>query len=161
VTLDKSTPLLAAQATATDGTALAAGIYRDVDGDGRYTVTDQNDRVSPTSPDPAEWNEADATRLPAGKYLVSVWVPEPHDASVPFDLRTWTVDDPQPDDPQPAPGLVADGDVDRVWPAAPHSFPLRWSGVTGSEPLRGLVEWNGAGDGNVLDTSVVRLAPGA
>jgi subtilisin family serine protease len=161
VTLDKPTPLLAAKATATDGTALAAGIYRDVDGDGRYTVTDQNDRLSPTSPDPAEWNEADATRLPAGKYLVSVWVPEPHDASVPFDLRTWTVDDPQPDDPRPAPGLVAGGDVDRVWPAAPHSFPLRWNGVTGTESLRGLVEWDGAGDGNVLDTSVVRLTPGA
>jgi hypothetical protein len=32
---------------------------------------------------------------------------------------------------------------------------------SGSEPLRGLVEWDGAGDGNVLDTSVVRLAPGA
>jgi hypothetical protein len=51
--------------------------------------------------------------------------------------------------------------VDRVWPAVPHSFPLRWNGVTGSESLRGLVEWDGAGDGNVLATSVVRLTPGA
>jgi hypothetical protein len=49
----------------------------------------------------------------------------------------------------------------RAQPAVPHSFALRWNGVTGSEPLRGLVEWDGAGDANVLDTSVVRVTPGA
>jgi hypothetical protein len=159
ITLDKPTPLLAAKATAPDGTPLAAGIYRDVDGDGCYTPTDQNDEVSITSPDPSEWSEADAPKLPAGKYLIEVWVPEPHDGAVTFDLRTWTVDDPKPDDPEPAPGLAVGGDVDAIWPATKHDFTLSWNGVTGSESLRGLVEWQGAGDGNDLADSVVRLTP--
>jgi hypothetical protein len=56
---------------------------------------------------------------------------------------------------------VADGTSTACGRRRRAVFPLRWSGVTGSEPLRGLVAWDGAGDGNVLDTSVVRLTPGA
>jgi len=138
---------------------MATNVYRDVDGDGRFTPTDQGDQVSIQHQYPGPQDEADAPRLPAGKYLVQVNVPEPHDRTVTFDLRTWTVDDPKPDDPQPAPGLVADGDVDGVWPAAEHAFPMRWNGAAGDESLRGLVEWQGAGDGNVLARSVVRLTP--
>ena len=159
ITLDKPTPLLAAKATAADGSQLAAGIYRDVDGDGRYTPTDQNDEVSIVSQDPSQWDEADAPRLPAGKYLIEVWVPEPRETPVAFDLRTWTVDDPKPDDPEPVPGVVVGGDVDAIWPAAKHDFALQWGGVSGTEPLRGAVDWQGADAGNSLATSVVRVTP--
>jgi hypothetical protein len=44
---------------------------------------------------------------------------------------------------------------------ARSSFPLRWNGVGGDESLRGLAEWDGAGDGNVQATLVVRLTPDA
>jgi hypothetical protein len=40
---------------------------------------------------------------------VQVRATEPHEQTVTFDLRTWTVDDLQPDDPQPAPGAPATG----------------------------------------------------
>jgi subtilisin family serine protease len=161
VTLTAETQLLAAKVTAHDAAAprLLTRIYRDVDGDGRWTPVDQNDEVSL----PVAWegplDEADAVRLPAGKYLVQVNAVEPYGSAIPFDLRTWQVDDPRPDDPAPAPGIVVDGDVDAVSPAREHTFHLRVSGVGGSEPLRGLVEWNGSGDRNVLARSVVRVTP--
>jgi subtilisin family serine protease len=161
ITLAGPTQLLAAQVTAHDAAAprLLTRIYRDVDGDGRWTPVDQNDEVSL----PTDWegpiDEADAVRLPAGKYLVQINAVEPYASSIAFDLRTWRVDDPRPDDPAPAPGLVVDGDVDAVSPTRQHTFHVRVSGVGGSEPLRGLVEWNGAGGGNVLARSVVRVAP--
>jgi subtilisin family serine protease len=160
VTLDHATPLLAADATTKDGTPLATNIYKDVDGDGRYTPVDQNALVSrqQEGDDPTRWHEADALDLPAGKYLVEVHVPEPHDQPVPFDLRTWRVDDPQPDDPAPAPGLVLDGDGQER-PAAPHAFTLRYGGVTGDEPLRGVVDWQGSTAANRLGETVVRLQP--
>jgi hypothetical protein len=150
--------LLAADATTEDGTPLATNIVKDVDGDGRYTPVDQNDVVSrpQEGDDPAAWHEADALDLPAGKYLIEVHVPEPHDQPVPFDLRTWNVDDPQPDDPAPAPGLVLDGDG-QEGPAAPHSFMLKYNGVTGDEPLRGVVDWQGSTAANRLGETVVRV----
>jgi hypothetical protein len=56
--------------------------------------------------------------------------------------------------------LAADGPVVAgVWPAAKRSFTLSWNGVGGDESLRGIVEWQGAGDGNVLADSVVRVSP--
>jgi len=167
VTLTQPTQLLAAKVTARDPAAprLLTRIYRDVDGDGRFAPVDQNDEVSR----PVVWDgpldEADAIRLPAGKYLVQVQAVEPHDTSIAFDLRTWQVDDPRPDDPAPAPGLVATGDTDRLWPAQEHTFDVRFDGVEGTESLRGLLEWNGTDDGdanaNVLARSVVRVTPAA
>ena len=161
ITLDGETQLLAAKVTAHDAAAprLLTRIYRDVDGDGRWTPIDQNDDVSL----PVDWegplDEADAVRLPAGKYLAQITAIEPYASSIAFDLRTWQVDDPRPDDPAPVPGLVVDGDVDAVSPAREHTFHVRVNGVGGGEPLRGLVEWNGAGDRNVLARSVVRVTP--
>ncbi len=107
-----------------------------------------------------EIDEADALRLPAGSYLVQVNAIEPYDTSIEFDLRTWLVDDPRPDDPQPRPGLVAGGDVDVLAPAQEHAFDVRFSGVGGTESLRGLIEWDGAREGNVLARSIVRVTPG-
>jgi subtilisin family serine protease len=162
VTLTRATQLFAAKVTSHDEAAprLLTRIYRDVDGDGRWTPIDQGDDVSLPQDFEGAIDEADAARLPAGKYLVQVNAIDPHDSPIPFDLRTWQVDDPQPDDPQPAPGIVAGGDVDFVSPLQERTFDLRYSGVTGSESLRGLVEWNGAGDANVLARSVVRVTPG-
>jgi subtilisin family serine protease len=161
VTLTGESQLVAAKVTAHDAAAprLLTRIYRDVDGDGRWTPVDQNDEVSLPVNFDGEIDEADAVRLPAGRYLVQINATEPYASPIPFDLRTWQVDDPRPDDPAPAPGLVADGDVDAVSPAQEHTFHVRVSGVGGSEPLRGLVEWNGAGDRNVLARSVVRVMP--
>jgi subtilisin family serine protease len=158
ITLDKPTPLLAVDVEAPEKAEVQTRIYRDVDGDGRWTPVDYGDQVSP-EPDFEHFpqHEADATDLPAGKYVIWI-VAEPHDGTITFDLRTWTVDDPKPDDPEPAPGLVAGGDVSAFSPVK-HDFPLSWSGVTGSEPLRGVVEWRGHDDGTVLARSIVRLTP--
>ncbi|WCB91477.1 protease [Baekduia alba] len=160
IALDHATPLLAADAATKDGTPLATNIYDDVDGDGYYTPVDQNALVSrsQSGDDPAQWHEADALDLPAGKYLIEVHVPEPHDQPVPFDLRAWQVDDPKPDDPSPAPGLVVDGDGQES-PAAPHVFTLRFNGVSGDEDLRGLVDWQGSTADRHLGATVVRLRP--
>jgi hypothetical protein len=162
ITLAKATQMLAAKVTSHDAAAprLLTRIYRDVDGDGRWTPVDQGDEVGLPADFDGPVDEADAVRLPAGRYLVQIIATEPYGASIPFDLRTWQVDDPRPDDPAPGPGLVVAGDVDAVSPARQHTFHVRVSGVGGSEPLRGLIEWNGAGEGNVLGRSIVRVTPG-
>jgi hypothetical protein len=124
----------------------------------RWSLRDDGAQVSP-EPDFEHFpqHEADAFDLPAGKYLIWI-VAEPHEPTITFDLRTWAVDDPKPDDPEPAPGLVADGDL-FAFEAIDHDFPLSWHAVTGSEPLRGLVAGQGNGEGNVLARSIVRLTP--
>jgi hypothetical protein len=162
LTLAKDTQMLAAKTTSHDPAApkLLTRIFRDVDGDGRWTPIDQNDEVSLPQDFDGPVDEADAIRLAAGKYLVQINAIEPYPKSIGFDLRTWVVDDPAPDDPQPAPGLVVDGDVDFLAPAQEHAFDVRFNGIEGTEPLRGLIEWDGAGDGNVLARSVVRVTPG-
>jgi subtilisin family serine protease len=113
VTLESDAQMLAARVTSHDAAAprLLTRIYRDVDGDGRWTPIDQNDDVSLPVDFDGPLDEADAVRLPAGRYLVQVNAIEPYEQSIEFDLRTWRVDDPASDDPQPAPGLVADGDA--------------------------------------------------
>jgi hypothetical protein len=157
MTLERATPLLAVQATALDGPGLAVNIYRDVDRDGRWTPVDYSGQVELDRPYPGPQNEADAPRLAPGPYLVQINAIEPYDKTVTFDLRTWNVDDPTPDDPQPAPGIVLDGDGDNL-PGDSHEFDLRWNGVSGTEPLRGIVEWLGDGEDNVLARSVVRVS---
>ena len=79
------------------------------------------------------------------------------------DLRTWTVHDPKPDDPDPAPGLVAAGDPLDSEPLDTKELPLKlkWNGADGEEPLRGIVDWR-AGEtpsGEPLGTSLVEVAP--
>ncbi|MDX6678738.1 MAG: hypothetical protein QOE31_2790, partial [Solirubrobacteraceae bacterium] len=162
ITLTKDTQLLAAKATSHDAAAprLLTRVYRDVDLDGRWSPVDYGGEVSLRH----DWSgppvdEADAVRVPAGRYLVQVNVTDIYDQSVPFDLRIWQVDDAAPDDPQPAPGLVVDGDVNSVSPAREQTFSLRYSGAGGSESLRGMIEWAGAGDANVLARSIVRVDP--
>ena len=60
-----------------------------------------------TPPLPGLPNEESVTfDVPAGDYLVGIFGPFGAPA-VRFDLRTWAVRDPEPDDPDPAPGLVA------------------------------------------------------
>ena len=77
-----------------------------------------------------------------------------------FDLRTWLVADPRPDDPAPSPGLVVEGDLQSAFPAEPRPFVLGWSGVGGEEPLRGLVTWHeGRGGGEPLATTTVEVRP--
>jgi hypothetical protein len=161
ITLTKETQLLAAKATSHDAAAppFLTRIYRDVDGDGRWGPVKYGDMVSL----PIDWSgvfdEADAFRLPAGSYFVLVNPIDFYYEPIPFDLRIWTVDDPRPDDPQPAPGLAIDGDVEYVSPAQQHTFGLHYTGAGGSESLRGMIEWDGAGDANVLARSIVRVDP--
>jgi hypothetical protein len=82
--------LLAAAALAVPSAALAAADDGPPIGRGA---------VSLPVPFDGEIDEADALRLPEGSYLVQVNAIEPYDTSIEFDLRTWLVDDPQPDDP--------------------------------------------------------------
>lgn len=107
-----------------------------MDEDGRLSASDEIVTRSAT-PDPTSIVDPEP-----GKYLI--WFQSlslPDGGHVRFDLRTWLVRDAEPDDPDPAPGLVLDGDPQHAYPATERPFQLRWSGVSGSEPLRGLVTW--------------------
>jgi hypothetical protein len=150
-----------AQAAAAGGEPLSVGIYRDGDGNG---VISQEDEFINAAIAGLPNHEAAALELPAGDYLIGVF--GPFDApAVRFDLRTWTVHDPKPDDPDPAPGLVAAGDPLDSEPQDTTELPLklRWNGADGEEPLRGIVDWR-AGEtpsGEPLGASLVEITPAA
>ncbi len=129
-------------------------LWRDADGDGRLSAGDVP--AAPWSPDPADERAA----LPrAGRHFVNVVAFGEQPPR--FDLRTWLVADPRPDDPSPAPGLWVDLDPQAAFPAQPRAFALRWSGAGGGEPLRGVVTWHegAAGEDDVLATSQVEVTP--
>lgn len=81
------------------------------------------------------------------------------DQAVAVPTSTWLVADPKPDDPEPAPGLVAEGDPFAVYPGAKRTVRLRWTGADGDRPLRGIVAWRGSGE-KELATSIVDVYPG-
>ena len=150
-----------AKATAAGGEPLSVGIYRDGDGNG---VLSQEDELINAAMPGLPSDESAAFDVPAGDYLIGVF--GPFDApAVRFDLRTWAVHDPKPDDPDPAPGLVAAGDPLDSEPQDTKELPLklRWNGADGEEPLRGIVDWR-AGEtpsGEPLGASLVEITPAA
>jgi hypothetical protein len=95
----------------------------------------------------------------AGDYIVDVIgiSPEPFR----LDLSTRLVQDPKANDPTPAPDIAVEGDTTQ-WPAAKHTFNVRWNGVTGPEPLRGVIAWVDDADPqreHRLGTTVVDTGP--
>ena len=157
--VDEDARGLIAQAKAAGGEPLSVGLYRDGDANG---VISQEDEFINAALAGLPNEEAVTLDVPAGDYLVGVFGPfgEP---AVRFDLRTWTVRDPEPDDPDPAPGVVAGGDPLDSEPQDTKELPLklRFNGVDGEEPLRGIVDWH-AGEtpaGEPLGASLVEVAP--
>ncbi|WP_320668823.1 S8 family serine peptidase [Patulibacter defluvii] len=116
-------------------------IVRDVDGDGVASASDVT-VAGVYLDDDAE------LRWPApGRYVVIAQTTIPEDGShVRFDRRTWIVHDPRPNDPQPEPGLTVAGDPAHSDGPAERTFPLRWNGVGGDEPLLGMVAWHAGSD---------------
>ena len=159
--VDEDARGLLAKATAAGGEPLSVGIYRDGDGNG---VLSQEDELINAAMPGLPSDESAAFDVPAGDYLIGVF--GPFDApAVRFDLRTWAVHDPKPDDPDPAPGLVAAGDPLDSEPQDTKELPLklRWNGADGEEPLRGIVDWR-AGEtpsGEPLGASLVEITPAA
>jgi hypothetical protein len=157
VDVSEGTALLSAHVTAAAPDApVFVDLWRDADGDGVRSAGDEP--AGPFNPTPDDERVA----LPQpGRYFVNVigLAAEPPR----FDLRTWLVADPQPDDPRPAPGLTLEGDPQAAFPAQPRPFLLRWTGATGGEPLRGVVTWHegpGPGEDDLLATTHVEVAPG-
>lgn len=132
-------------------------LYRDTDEDGRWSPSDI--RVAGVFAD----QDAELAWPVPGRYVVLTQTSMPDDGShVRFDRRTWIVDDPRPNDPQPEPGLTVAGDPAHAEGPAERSFPLRWNGVGGDEPLLGLVSWHAGDDRDPtrrLAESVVEVEP--
>ena len=161
VEIAPGTALYSAEVSAHDGIEFFnAMLYRDLDEDGV---------VDPTEPlaEGVDLTRTDYTRVdvispPAGRYLL--WATGASDTPVRFGLSSWTVTDPQPDDPAPGPGIVLGGDPQHAFPAAERPFDLHWSSVGGSQPLRGIVLWydgDRADPARLLGSSVVEVTPGA
>ncbi len=156
VDVPEGAALLSARvAPATPGEPVFVDLWRDADGDGILSAGDEPVGLSSPTPDD------ERVELPAaGRHFVNVTAigAQP----VRFDLRTWLVADPRPDDQQPAPGLVVEGDPQAAFPAEARPFGLRWSGVTGDEELRGVVTWHegpAAGRDDVLAATTVEVTP--
>jgi subtilisin family serine protease len=136
------------------GAALSGvALYRDGDGNGKRSQEDEYLPPSVPGLEPGEYARLD---VPAGDYLVGAFS---RDTPVRFDLRTWLVDEPAPDDPE----LVAAGDPLDSAPAweAERTLKLRWSGAEDPEPLRGVVLWHAGptpSEGERLGASVVEVA---
>ncbi len=121
-------------------------LHRDSDGDGRFGPLDETVNHSNHENNPRD----DAALPEPGRYFVHLAADS--EAPVRFDLRTWTVRDPAPDE-----GFVLDGDPQQAFPAAERTFRLRWDEAALTEPLRGVVVWK---DGErTLGTSVVDVTP--
>jgi subtilisin family serine protease len=158
IDIPEGTALLSARTPQDEETfALVIAVIVDVDGDGRLSPGDR-----PASA--FEWQSTDnASRadgvLPEpGKYLLIIESERPG----PVPVTTWTVADPRPDDPEPAPGLVADGDPFHAYPQPRQPLALRWNGADGDAPLRGVVLWHRGAQPtgeSVIDASVVDVTP--
>ncbi len=136
-----------------------AMLFRDLDGDG--TVDPADPVAEGADLDRTDFTRVDVISPPPGKYVLSV--SGSSDVPVTFDLSSWTVADPKPDDPAPGPGIVLGGDPQHAFPLAKSAFDLRWSGVGGSDELRGIVLWydgDRADPAKVLGSSVVEVTPG-
>jgi subtilisin family serine protease len=158
--VDEAARGIIAQARTAGGEPVSVGLYRDGDSNG---VISQEDEFINSAIAGLPNHEAVTFDAPAGDYLVGIFA-EPGTPAVRFDLRTWTVRDPQPDDPDPAPGVVAAGDPLDSEPEDTKQLPLklRWNGAEGEEPLRGIVDWR-AGEtpsGEPLGVSLVEVTPG-
>jgi hypothetical protein len=156
VDVPAGTPLLSAQIPADlPGEWQNVFIVRDLDGDGRADETepDVGERVQE-----GNFLRSDAIEPEPGKYVIFVRI-DALDQPITVRTSTWLVDDPHPDDPEPAPGLVAGGDPFQVYPGDKRTVHLSWNGVDGDQPLRGVVAWRGSGDAE-LATSVVDVNPG-
>jgi subtilisin family serine protease len=158
VDVPEGATLLSAQIPEIPGVEFpGVSLVRDVDGDGRYTPLD------PIVGEPGpgdDFSRADLVAPEPGKYLVRVsgFSEQPFRAAT----SVWLVNDPRPDDPEPAPGLVAAGDPFNVYPGAERTLSLRWNGVDGDAPLRGVVVWHeGQQPGPVLGRSIVEVRPAA
>ena len=135
-------------------------LWQDSDEDGILDPTEQPaEGVDFTRTD---YKRVDVIQPPPGKYLLSA--SGAGDVAATFDLSSWSVADPRPDDPAPAPGIVLGGDPQRAFPAAERTFDLRYAGVGGSQPLRGIVLWydgERADPARLLGSSVVEVTPPA
>jgi Subtilase family/Fibronectin type-III domain/Peptidase inhibitor I9 len=155
------TAYLAATRKVTDGDPFDDEllIFRDTDGDGRFSGGDLP--VTPFEDQPPNGTSDDKAFPEPGRYFVAYAA----DAAGPIhlDAYVWLVHDAKPDDPDPAPGLVLAGDPQKAFgAAAARDFELRWNGV-GTLPLRGLVAWysgTAADPRHLLATTVVTMEPG-
>jgi subtilisin family serine protease len=155
--VDAGTALLSVRVTPPADMIGGVSVFRDVDRDGLINTfydefVGRFDREDP-------WGTEQLRPVP-GDYLIQV--SGSADAPFAFDLRTWLVADPRPDDPAPAPGLVVAGDPQFAFPASEQPFELRWSGVDGTEELRGVVAWrnpNAPAEAADLATTIVEVAP--
>lgn len=155
VTIAPGTALYSAQVKAhgAEPEFFNAMLYRDLDEDGNIDPADPP--AEGVDFDRTDYRRVDVTPPPPGKYVLSV--SGASDAPVTFDLESWTVADPRPDDPAPGPGIVLGGDPQQAFPAAKRTFDLRWSDVGGSDQLRGIVLWS---DGDrPLGSSIVEVTP--
>src|SRR3954452_14801127 len=135
-------------------------VYRDANNDGTFDPSEQVG-ISAT----ATATESVELPLPdAGKYLVAVVGFSIQPGGSTYDLTQWTVTDPQPDDPAPAPGLTVTGDPFTASPGATVPLTLNWSGVTAPGTYLGVATYHQGATpttANMKGLSIVELRRGA
>jgi subtilisin family serine protease len=120
-----------------EDTDLDLFLYRDADGDGNFT------NATLVAASASETSEESITYGPlpaAGKYAVAVVGYATRPGGSVYDLSTWVVADPSPDDPSNAPGIsVSDRTVTA---GVPTSLALSWSGVDAPGTYLGVVTYH-------------------
>ncbi|HWT25961.1 MAG TPA: S8 family serine peptidase, partial [Solirubrobacteraceae bacterium] len=138
------------------GTDLDLYLYRDPDADGDFTNAELVDFENDLDSD-----ENVLVPLPRpGEYVYAVLGFSTRDPVSTYDFTTWVVDDPQPDDPAPPPGLVVSGDPVATQAGEPATFSVDWSGLTEPGTYLGLVTYHDSAEPtreNVRGASLVRL----
>lgn len=142
VTVAAGSQLLAARLSNVDGgdpnTDLDLYLFRDPNGDGDYSDATLAGQSASGGSD-----ERITVPLPeAGKYVLAVVGFTTKSPSSTYDLTSWLVADPGPDQPAPAPGITVTGDPVAVTPGQQVPLTLNWSGVGAAGTYLGLVTYH-------------------
>jgi subtilisin family serine protease len=149
VTVPAGAQLLSTRLTNVDGgaagTDLDLYLYRDTDGDGNFANATL---VGVSGSSGSDESITLGPLPPAGKYAVAVVGYTTRAGGSTYDLNTWVVADPSPDDPSNAPGIsVSDRTVTA---GTPTTLTLAYSGVNAPGTYLGVVTYH---QGNAPTTS--------
>ncbi len=81
-------------------------------------------------------------RPEAGRYVFAAVGYTTRAPRTTYDLTTWLVDDPQPDAPQPPPGLTVTGEPEAAETGGRYELTVGWSGVNAPGTYLGLATFH-------------------
>jgi subtilisin family serine protease len=131
-------------------------VYRDANGDGKFTV----DEIVALSASGTSKEHVELSDPAAGHYGVEVVGFGTQTPVSTYDLVSGVVADATPDQADAGPSITVGGDPKDVTPGATPSLDLAWSNVTGKGRYFGVVTYHDSGSptaGNAIATSIVEL----